>query len=115
MEQLGEKQDFECELSRRGLQHEVFTLGVRRRPDSRNGAAWSRDYSVMVTNIVTARTHVYAGGPRHEWVRRFAADLSRGTFEAPAAGSSAPGWRNCRPLAVRAPGMGHSSGERVSQ
>jgi hypothetical protein len=30
MEQLGEKQDFEAELSRQGLKHEDFVLHVRR-------------------------------------------------------------------------------------
>ena len=31
MEQVWEKQDFECELTRHGLRHEDFVLHVRRR------------------------------------------------------------------------------------
>ena len=46
MEQLGEKQDFEAELSRRGFAHEAFLLHVRHGNKSGSGGAWAANYSV---------------------------------------------------------------------
>ena len=76
IEQVGEKQDFECELSRRRLPHEDFKLRVLRRSEPNGGgAAWNHDYSVAVTYLAAKLTHVYTGGPRRNWVGQFANDL----------------------------------------
>ena len=79
IEQLGEKQDFESELSQRGFQHEQFTLHVSRAATAARPAR-QHDYSVLVTGILVAQQRVYTGGPRHEWVREFARDLASGIF-----------------------------------
>jgi hypothetical protein len=83
VEQLGEKQDFECELTRQGFKHEDFTLHVLRQIPRGPKAAWSNDYSVTVTNIVTARSHVYEGGPKWNWVTRSSLDLANGAYGPP--------------------------------
>ena len=38
------------------------------------------DYFVTVTNVLTERSHVYQGGPRHKWVAQFSRDLANGTY-----------------------------------
>jgi hypothetical protein len=81
MEQAWEKQDFECELTHRGLRHEDFVLHVRRR-SSGGSLPWNHDYSVTVEDRRTGREHVYIGGPAHHWVSRFAADLAKRQFAA---------------------------------
>ena len=43
-------------------------------------AEWNQDYFVTVTNVVTERSHVYQGGPRHKWVAQFSRDLANGTY-----------------------------------
>jgi hypothetical protein len=78
MEQVGEKQDFECELAACGLRHEDFVLRVRRLRG--RAPEWSCDYSVIVERIDAQRRHVYVGGPARNWVGRFAADLARGVY-----------------------------------
>ncbi len=82
IEQLGEKQDFESELRRLGFQHEQFTLHVSR-TTAASRSARQHDYSVSVVGDLVAQQRVYAGGPRHEWVREFARDLARGVFGEP--------------------------------
>jgi hypothetical protein len=83
IEQVGEKQDFECELTLHGLRHEDFVLLVER-PEARgDDAAWSHDYSVTVVDTRNGRSRAYAGGPRHNWVRRFAEDVARGLHRGP--------------------------------
>jgi hypothetical protein len=79
MEQLGEKQDFEAELSRVGIRHEDFTLRVRR---ARSVVAdpWSSHYAVRVTNCQSAKSNIYWGGPGENWVAQFARDLADGFF-----------------------------------
>lgn len=79
MEQVGEKQDFECELTRHGLRHENFMLRVRRRARAASNP-WNHDYAVIVTHLATGQDRVYAGGPAYRWVRRFAADLANGAY-----------------------------------
>jgi hypothetical protein len=81
MEQLGEKQDFECELSRLGFRHEHFALRVARAPFARPQP--EQDYSVTVINVLTERRRVYRGGPRWEWVPECARDLASGAFGGP--------------------------------
>jgi hypothetical protein len=81
LEQLGEKQDFECLLTTRGLPHEDFALRVRRLPNRKLGEAWSCDYSVTVTCADRDVQRTYAGGPAYRWIERFAADLARGTYD----------------------------------
>jgi len=80
IEQLGEKQDFESELSRFGFKHEHFTLHVV--PAERKGprATPEQEYSVTVANVITEQQRVYRGGPRSEWVPEVARDLATGVF-----------------------------------
>lgn len=81
LEQLGEKQDFECLLTARGMRHETYALRVRRVLHRQLGDRWSCDYAVTVTRTDFDIRHVYAGGPAHRWVERFAADVEGGAFE----------------------------------
>jgi hypothetical protein len=83
VEQIGEKQDFETELTRLGFRHEDFTLQVA--SASKGGSRWARqqNYSVTVANVVTDQQRVYQGGPRREWVKECAADLAKGAFGEP--------------------------------
>jgi hypothetical protein len=83
LEQLGEKQDFEAELSRLGLGHEAFTLHVLRQTSEGRKAEPGQNYSVTVTNVVTERSHVYQGGPSLNWVRQFSLDLMDGVYRDP--------------------------------
>jgi len=84
LEQLGEKQDFESELSRAGFRHEEFTLHVDWGTSRRSRAGWDPRYEVKVTHAPTQTVKAYQGGPRENWVRRFAADLSQGLYGEPA-------------------------------
>jgi len=83
LEQVGEKQDFECMLTARGLRHEEFTLRVRRLAHRAPGSDWNCDYSVTVTRVEGDVRHRYIGGPAHDWVKRCAADLARGAYGRP--------------------------------
>jgi hypothetical protein len=87
MEQLGEKQDFEAELSRLGLRHEDFALHVRRGGLGRVNRGWGSHYAVRVTHTVTGRRSFYLGGPGECWVAQFAIDASQGMYRE----SSPPG------------------------
>jgi hypothetical protein len=79
MEQLGEKQDFEAELSRLGFRHEDFMLDVRRvRPTV--VSPWTSNYAVRVTNRKNGKSNIYWGGPGKHWVAQFARDLGEGFF-----------------------------------
>ena len=80
MEQLGEKQDFECELSRLGFKHEDFALYVRRAIAPGAGTAWTAKYAVRVTKIPAARHIMYWGGPGEQWVKEFVADVANGIY-----------------------------------
>ena len=84
IEQIGEKQDFECELSRLGFKHEDFALHVRRANALGAGSAWTAHYAVRVTNIPTARQMFYWGGPGERWVDAFVADVASGVYGQPA-------------------------------
>jgi len=83
LEQLGEKQDFEAELSRRGYRHEEFTLHVE--PHHRFGsrAEWNPRYEVKVTHAPTQTVRSYTGGGREIWVARFTRDLIAGLYGEP--------------------------------
>jgi hypothetical protein len=83
IEQIGEKQDFECELSRLGFKHEDFALHVRRATVLGGGNAWTAHYAVRVTNIPAARHMFYWGGPGEHWVDAFVADAASGVFGRP--------------------------------
>ena len=96
LEQLGEKQDFECLLTVHGLRHEDFLLHVRRRPRGPAGPDWSRSYSVRVTCTKTGVRHVYLGGPPNEWLRRFSADVAKGVFDGPARAPTDPSFALAR-------------------
>jgi hypothetical protein len=80
MEQLGERQDFESELSRLGFTHEAFTIYVRRARAQDGATTWVENYSVCVTNVVTKRSNIYWGGPGERWVSHFAADVASGFY-----------------------------------
>ena len=81
LEQLGEKQDFEAELSRRGFRHEEFTLHVGPGSDSR--APWNPRYEVKVAHTPTQTVKAYRAGPRENWVARFTKDLVDGLYGEP--------------------------------
>jgi hypothetical protein len=76
LEQLGEKQDFEAELSRLGFRHEEFTLHVLRQTSETRDPEWNQSYSVAVTHVLTGRSYLYQGGPGREWVAEFTRDLA---------------------------------------
>ena len=93
MQQLGEKQDFESELSRLGFPHEDFMLHVRREQSS-NASTWAAAYTVCVTHMPTRRQHIYQGGAGRRWLPEFVADISSGLYGGPrfdAAAHTAPG------------------------
>jgi hypothetical protein len=79
MELVGEKQDFEAELSRFGFRHEDFSLCVRR-ASPQGGSPWVANYAVQVTNVTTRKCNVYWGGPRENWVAQFVLDLGNGLY-----------------------------------
>lgn len=83
LEQLGEKQDFEAELSRRGYRHEEFTLHVEPERSSMSRAGWNPRYEVKVTHSPTRTVRSYPGGPRRDWVALFANDLTGGLYGEP--------------------------------
>ena len=83
VEQLGEKQDFEAELSRRGFRHEDFTLHVEAVKGSGSAAGWDSGYEVEVNHGPTREVRTYRGGPRRNWVSSFAKDLLVGKYGEP--------------------------------
>ena len=80
MEQLGEKQDFEAELSRLGLRHEDFALHVRRSGLGGIDRSWDSHYAVRVSDVVTGSRGIYWGGPGEDWVAEFATDVAKGIY-----------------------------------
>jgi hypothetical protein len=80
MEQIGEKQDFEAELSRLGLRHEDFALHVRRGGLGGIDRDWGGHYAIRVTNIDTGIRGIYWGGPGENWVAQFVTDVAKGMF-----------------------------------
>ena len=90
MEQAGEKQDFEAELSRLGLRHEDFTLHVRRGRLGGLDRGWGAHYAVRVTNNVTGNRGIYLGGAGEAWVAQFAADAANGLYRNPSMMSKLP-------------------------
>ena len=93
LEQLGEKQDFECLLTALGLRHEEFVLYVRR--VARTSLGKGCVYAVTVAREGHDGCHVYLGGPAYSWTERFAAQAMRGLFGCPAspAGTMKVEWR----------------------
>jgi hypothetical protein len=69
MEQLGEKQDFECKLSRLGFKHEDFALYVRRESAHGTETVWAANYTVQVANT---------GGKTYHLLGRSRTALGRG-------------------------------------
>jgi hypothetical protein len=90
MEQLGEKQDFEAELSRLGLRHEDFALRVRRFGLGGIDRGWDAHYAVRVSDIVTGNQGIYWGGPGEDWVAEFAADVAKGVYRGLPNGGTLP-------------------------
>jgi hypothetical protein len=84
MELVGEKEDFEAELSRFGFLHDDFSLCVRRANATGGKSAWVSNYAVQVTKVSTRKCNVYWGGPRENWVAQFAVDLANGLYGEPA-------------------------------
>lgn len=84
MELVGEKQDFEAELSRFGFRHEDFSLCVRRAELASGKTSWVANYAVQVTNHTARKCNVYWGGPRENWVAQFVLDLANGLYGEPA-------------------------------
>ena len=80
MEQVGERQDFEAQLSRLGLRHEDFCLQVRRAHLGRGTRMWNSHYAVRVSNTATGKRNIYWGGPGEDWVAQFVIDASNGLF-----------------------------------
>ena len=89
MEQLGEKQDFEAELSRLAFRHEDFVLDVRR-SHAVAASPWISRYAVRVTNSKNGKSNIYWGGPSEHWVAQFARDLAEGFFGDSAGLTGAP-------------------------
>ena len=83
MEQLGEKQDFESELSRLGFRHEDFALYVRRAGLGGINRTWTSNYAVRVMNTPTRKCNIYWGGPGENWVGQFALDAANGMYGEP--------------------------------
>ena len=83
VEQLGEKQDFEAELSRLGYRHEGFALDVAPSTARRGRQRWDPRYSVHVVHAESGLRKTYSGGPSEQWVTDFAEDLARGVFGKP--------------------------------
>ena len=90
MEQVGEKQDFEAELSRLHLRHEDFVLHVRRGRLGGLDRGWSSHYAVRVTNTATGNRGIYLGGPGENWVAVFASDVAGGKYRDPQFGGTLP-------------------------
>ena len=84
MEMVGEKQDFEAELSRFGFRHEDFSLCVRRAYAPGEKSSWLSNYAVQVNNVITHKSNIYWGGPRENWVAQFVLDLANGLYGVPA-------------------------------
>ena len=83
LEQLGEKQDFEAELSGRGFRHEDFELNVDVGASTGSSGEWDPTYEVKMTHAPTRITKIYKAGPRERWVARFAQDLLSGIYGEP--------------------------------
>jgi hypothetical protein len=83
MEQLGEKQDLESELSRRGYSHDAFLLHVRRANALDHGKNPTANYAVCVTSTATKRSNVYWGGPGKHWLSEFVDDVAIGFYGPP--------------------------------
>ena len=84
MDQLGEKQDFEAQLSRLGFRHEDFALDVRRADlGPRGNRAWTSHYAVRVSNVAIGKRNIYWGGPGEDWVAQFVVDAGRGFYGEP--------------------------------
>jgi hypothetical protein len=80
LEQLGEKQDFEAELSRLGFRHQDFILHVLRQMSENQSAKSNQSYSVTVTNALNDRSQFYQGGSGQRWVAQFSRHLANGTY-----------------------------------
>jgi hypothetical protein len=91
LEQLGERYEFEAELTRRGFRHEDFALHVlRERPPPRK-SEWLQRYAVTVVQLRADRRKVYRSGGRQHWLAEFARDLADGVFGAPENSGGPPG------------------------
>src|SRR5262245_4556625 len=80
MEKIGEKQDFETELTRLGFRHQDFVLDVRGASFRGSSRAWTSHYAVRVTNTAVGRRNIYWGGPGEDWVGQFVADARNGLY-----------------------------------
>ena len=83
IEQLGEKQDLEAELTRRGFPHEDFSIHVEMAKGTDSRTMWDPGYEVEVIHRPTQAIRLYRGGPRKNWVRAFLQDLLAGVYGEP--------------------------------
>lgn len=90
MEQVGERQDFEAELSRLGIRHEEFCLHVRRGGLGGADRNWESHYAVRVTDLVTGTKNIYWGGPGENWVAQFVTDILKGMYRGLSIGRTVP-------------------------
>src|SRR5215467_14023989 len=85
MEQLGEKQDFELQLSQLGFRHEDFKLHVGQAQSGDGESVGAGVYAVDLIHVITAKSKIYWGGRGANWVAKAGDDLARGLFGAPPA------------------------------
>jgi hypothetical protein len=76
LSELREKHDFEDQLSRVGFRHAEFTLYETSLGRPQPKAASCSSYEVKVTPAPTGTVKTYPGGPKEDWVARFAEDLA---------------------------------------
>lgn len=101
LEQLGERYEFETELTRQGFRHEDFALHVMRERPRPPKSEWAQRYAVTVVQLradrhKVDRPKVYSGGGRQRWVAAFARDLADGAFGTPGTGDGSTGHPHSR-------------------
>ena len=80
IEQTGEKQDFEAELTRLGFPHEAFMLYVSREAGPKGRQDWGLLYRVNVRHASSGHAKTYVGTPSRSWVREFSDDTEQGMY-----------------------------------
>jgi hypothetical protein len=83
IQQLGEKQALEFELSRLGFRHEDFALNIRREPPAAGRPTSIAQFEVRVTHIPSRRSKTYRGGLREDWVGHLKDDIASGVYGKP--------------------------------
>jgi hypothetical protein len=91
VEQLGEKQEVEAELTRLGFKHEDFTLHVLRQVPQAQRRPESNGYSATVSNVASGHSRVYQRCPKRNWVTQSSLDPANGVYGPTAAERSGHG------------------------